>query len=72
MQARGQGVVFVYEPKRQEMATAITITCWSAVCQLGSISFLNLLIVELVLADIQPPNSLVRGLLGSQIMKELV
>jgi len=54
------------------MATAITITCWSAVYQLGSISFLNLLVVELVLADFKPPKPLVRGLLGSEIMKELV
>jgi hypothetical protein len=73
MPAKGQGVVvFVYEPKRQQMAAAITITCWSAVCQLGSISFFILLIVEMVLADLQTPNSLVRGLLGSQIMKELM
>ena len=33
---------------------------------------MNLLIVELVLADLQAPNSLVRGLLASRIMKELV
>ena len=47
MPAKGQGVVvFAYEPKRQQMTKAITITCWSAVCQLGSISFLNLLIEE--------------------------
>jgi hypothetical protein len=73
MPAKGQGVVvFVYEPKRQQMAPAITITCPSAVCQLVSISFLKLLIVELVPADLQVPKSLIRGLLGSQIMKELV
>lgn len=73
MAAKGQAVwFFAYEPRRQQMATAITVTCQSAVCQLGSISFLNLLIVELVLADLQAPNSLVRGLLGSRIMKELV
>jgi len=72
MPARGQGVVvFAYEPKRRQMAPAITITSWSAICQLEIISFLNLLIVELVLADSQTSNSLVGGLLGSQIMKVL-
>jgi hypothetical protein len=43
-------------------STAITITCWSAVCQLGTISFLKLLILELVLAELRTPNSPVRGL----------
>jgi len=54
------------------MATAITITCWSAVCQVGHISCYNLLSVELVLMDLRALGALVEGLLGSQIMKELV
>jgi hypothetical protein len=38
----------------------------------GMVSYLNLLIVEQVLADHQAPNFLARGLLGSGIMMELV
>jgi hypothetical protein len=33
-------LVLVYKPKWQQMATAITITCWSAVWQLGPILLL--------------------------------
>jgi hypothetical protein len=32
-------LVLVYEPKWQQMATVITIACWSAVWQLGPAEF---------------------------------
>jgi hypothetical protein len=72
MQVRGQGVVvFVYEPKRQEMATANhhhLLVC--------SLSVRKHLIFESADCETggykQSASELpVRGLLGSQIMKEL-
>jgi hypothetical protein len=38
---RSKGVVIVYQFTRHHIkATAITITCWSAVCQVGPMSLL--------------------------------
>lgn len=42
MPARGQGgVASAYDPKRQQMAGATAITCWSPVCKVGPISLLS-------------------------------
>jgi len=38
---RLRSVVIIYQPKQHNiMATTITITCWSAVCLVGTVSLL--------------------------------
>jgi hypothetical protein len=60
-------VASAYDPKRQQMSAAIAVTCWSAVWKVGPISLL-----ELGLTDFTALDTLVEGLVGSQLMKELV
>jgi hypothetical protein len=58
MLARGEGVGLCVQAKQQPMATAITITCWSAEWQTELSYCCNLLSAELVLTDLEALNNL--------------